>query len=269
MFWVSTEGGITSVERALHLMEALLDGPVGATALSARLGVSKATAFRLARTLQANGYVVQLDDSRYTLGPRCLMLAAWAFGHIDIRRELRWAEEELHDRTGETALLSVLAGRDSVCIDSIQSKHSVVSVATVGEVWPVHTCSSGLAFLADDEPLLEMYLQQPIEGSTSQTVTDTEELRSMLKKFRAAGYSVNRSYWRDGVCAVGAVVHDAGGNAIAALSVMLPEFRLEESGVESLGSMVSEVANRASARLGHRAVPHLPRRTSGDPATSL
>jgi IclR family KDG regulon transcriptional repressor len=253
---MKVEGGIASVERALHLMEALLDGPEGATALAAKLNVSKATAFRLARTLQANGYVVQLDDSRYTLGPRCLMLAAWAFGHIDIRRELRWAEEEIHERTGETALLSVLAGRDSVCIDSIPSKHSVVSVATVGAVWPAHTCSSGLAFLADDDPLLEAYIQQPLQEATGDTVTDPASLHHLVEEFRDLGYAVNRGYWRDGVCAVGAVVHDATGKGIAALSVMMPEFRLQEAGVEGLGDLVSDVAARASSRLGYRGPTH-------------
>lgn len=249
---MSTTGGVAAVERALQLMEALLDGPEGATALAARLGVSKATAFRLARTLQGMGYVVQQEDTRYALGPRCLMLAAWAFGHIDIRRELRWAEEELHEKTGETALLSVLAGRDSVCIDSIPSKHSVVSVATVGEVWPAHTSSSGLAFLADDEALLDLYLAEPIEAVTSQT-PDKQAVRALVEKARADGYAVNRGYWRDGVSAVGAVVHDATGKAVAALSVMMPDFRLDEAGAEELGRLVSDVCSRASTRLGFRA----------------
>ena len=73
------------------------------------------------------------------------MFATWAFGQIDIRRELRWALEELHYRTGETALPDVLAGRDSVCIDSIPSKPKASSRwPTVGAVWPAHTSSSGL-----------------------------------------------------------------------------------------------------------------------------
>ncbi|WP_371574315.1 IclR family transcriptional regulator [Streptomyces sp. NBC_01314] len=249
---MSYDGGIASVERALELMEALLDGPVGATALAARMGVSKATAFRIARTLQNKGYVVQLDDTRYTLGPRCLMLAAWAFGHIDIRRELRWAEEEIYERTGETVLLSVLAGRSSVCVDSIPSKHSVVSIASVGEVWPAHTSSAGLSFLADDPTLLETYLEEPLQAATGRTVADPDELRRLLAQYRADGYAVNRGYWRDGVCAVGAVVHDASGRAIAALSAMMPEFRLEEAGVEELGLLVMDVAARASERLGYR-----------------
>ncbi|MCW2688846.1 MAG: putative IclR family transcriptional regulator [Mycobacterium sp.] len=250
---MATDGGIASVERALRLLEALLDGPVGVTGLAGQIGVSKATAFRLARTLQAHGYVVQLDDTRYRLGPRCVTLAAAASGNIDLRRELRWAEEELHERTGETALLSVLAGRDSVCIDSIPSKQSVVSVATVGEIWPAHASSSGLAFLADDDELLESYIAQPLSQTTESTITSPEGLRTLIADVRAYGYAVNLAYFREGVCAVGAVVHDAGGRAVAALSVMMPQFRLEEAGVETLGSLVLDVATRASARLGWRA----------------
>ena len=233
-------------------MEALLDGPQRATALASKLGVSKATAFRLARTLQGIGYVVQGEDSKYSLGPRCLILATWAFGNIDTRRELRWAEEELNARTGETALLTVQAGRDSVCIDSIPSTQGIVSVASVGAVWPAHTCSSGLAFLATDDDYREEYMQQPLSQPTGQTISDPEELRTMLQEFKRLGYAVNRSYWRDGVGAVGAVVRDAAGEPVAALSVMMPEFRLEENGVEALGKLVVDVADRASARLGYR-----------------
>lgn len=244
--------GVTSVERALRLMEALLDGPMGATGLAAMLGVSKATAFRLARTLEANGYVVQLDDSRYTLGPRCLMLAAWAFGHVDIRRELRWAIEELHEKTSETAMISVQAGNDSVCIDSIPSNQPVVSMAAVGEVWPAHTCSAGLAMLSQDEEFRELYLSQPLEKATSHTVVDADALRRMLQKFQKSGYSVNNSYWREGVSAVASVVNDATGKPVAALSIMLPTFRLKVHGVETLGALVRDVAARSSARLGYR-----------------
>lgn len=249
---MSDTGGVTSVERALRLMEALLDGPIGATGLAAVLGVSKATAFRLARTLEANGYVVQLEDTRYTLGPRCLMLAAWAFGHIDIRRELRWAEEELHAKTGETAMLSVQAGNDSVCIDSIPSNQSIVSVASVGEVWPAHTCSAGLAMLANDDKFRDLYLSHALAKATEHTITDPDALLPLLQDFRTRGYAVNHSYWRDGVSAVGAVVHEASGKPVAALSVMLPSFRLDESGESALGSLVADVATRASARLGYR-----------------
>jgi DNA-binding IclR family transcriptional regulator len=250
-------GGVSSVERALRLLEALADGPEGATELAHRIGTSKATAFRLARTLQNSGYVVQLPDAKYRLGPKCLTLAAWAFGNIDLRRELRWAEEELNVRTGETALLAVLAGREAVCIDSIPSRHSVVSVATVGAIWPLHASSPGLAMLADDESLLERYLAEPLSTYTDKTITDPDALKALLEQVRADGYAVNDEFWRDDVCAVGAVVHDATGQAVAGLAVVLPQFRLDQSGSAALGTLVTDVARRASERLGWRGRPQV------------
>lgn len=249
---MAADGGVASVKRALHLMEALLDGPVGATALAAKLDVSKATAFRLARTLQSEGYVVQLEDSRYTLGPRCLMLAAWAFGRIDIRRELRWAEEELHERTGETAYLTVLAGRECVCIDSIPSaRTSVVSPANVGEVWPVHACATGIAFMAADTPFMELYLQQELRAATPHTVTDPDRIRDLVEQTKVDGYAVNHSWWREGVFAISSVVHDATGRPIAALGLMMPEVRQQDDD-KALGELMADVAARASLRFGYR-----------------
>jgi len=231
-------------------MENLLEGPMGATTLAARLGVSKATAFRLARTMQTAGYVVQLEDSRYTLGPRCLMLAALAFGRVDIRRELRWATEELQERTGETAFLTVLAGREAAVIDSIPSKQSVVSTATVGEVYPVHASSAGLAFLAADPDFMEVYLQGELSAPTKHTVTDPEKVRALVEDVKVKGYALNHSYWRDGVFAVSACVRDAAAKPIAALGIMMPEFRLEHSSPDELGKLVADITTRASERFG-------------------
>ncbi len=249
---MSTEGTVSSLERALRIMEALAEGPVGVTALANRLDINKTTVFRLTRTLQEHGYVVQLEDTRYRLGPRCMMLAASASGDVDYRRELRWAIEEIAEATRETALLSILAGRDVVCIDSIPSTQSVVSVATVGEIWPAHMCAPGLAFLADDEAALATYLRQPLRRNTEQTIASAGKLRTALKVVRERGYAVNTSFFRDGVCAVGALVHDSRGRAVAALSVMLPDFRFAEVGEESLAAVVVDVAARASKQLGWR-----------------
>lgn len=249
---MSAEGTVSSLERALRIMEALAEGPLGVTALANRLDLNKTTVFRLTRTLQEQGYVVQLEDTSYRLGPRCMLLAAAASGDIDYRRELRWALEEIAEKTRETALLSILAGRDAVCIDSIPSKQSVVSVATVGEIWPAHTCSAGLAFLADDETVLDQYLKEPLTKNTDDTISTPKKLREALKVVRDKGYSVNTNYFRSGVCAVGALVHDSRGHAVAALSVMLPDFRFHEVGEEALAAVVLDVATRASKRLGWR-----------------
>ena len=244
------EHNLSSVERALRLLELVATGPpLGATELAGRLDTSKATAFRLARTLQANGYLEQLEDARYRLGSRCMILAARASGEIDLQHNCAVPRSSA-TRTEETVLLTVLSGRFAVCLDSIPSTRGVITVAQIGMVWPPHAVSGGLAILAHDDEQCDEYLAEPLTRHAPDTITDSERLRSVLADVRRAGYALNYGYLRPGVCAVGAVVRRASGKPVAALSVMLPEFRLRETGVAALGDVVRTVADEASRRLG-------------------
>ncbi len=140
---------LTSVDRALRLLEELArHGPLGATELANRTGCAKATAFRLARTLQARGFVVQNQDSSYRLGPRCLLLATGVHTSFDVRREALPAMEALRDETGETVQLTVLEGSDVVYVEQVPSSKPVRSVGTMGQRAPAHTVSGGLSQLA-------------------------------------------------------------------------------------------------------------------------
>ena len=133
---------LSSVDRALSLLEELArHGPLGATELANRTGCAKATAFRLARTLQARGFVVQNQDSSYRLGPRCLLLATGVHTSFDVRREALPTMEALRDETGETVQLTVLEGSDVVYVEQVPSSKPVRSVGTMGQRAPAHTAS--------------------------------------------------------------------------------------------------------------------------------
>lgn len=69
---------VTSVRRALELLDAFgIDEPrLSMAELARRTKLAKTTALRLARTLEASGYLVQLDDSHWRLGPSTAWLAA-------------------------------------------------------------------------------------------------------------------------------------------------------------------------------------------------
>ena len=60
---------IQSVQRALHLMEAVADSDGRATAkeLARRTGLALPTAYHLLRTLVHEGYLRRLDDGCYVL----------------------------------------------------------------------------------------------------------------------------------------------------------------------------------------------------------
>ena len=249
-----TENGIASVNRALLLLEELAEaGSLGATELAGRLDTTKTTSFRLARTLQARGYVVQDPDSTYRLGPRCLTLGDSARRGMDLRAGLRPTLEALHALTEETIQLTVLSGREVIYLDQLLSPKPVLSVSQIGARSPAHCVSPGLALLAalpDDD--LEAFLLGPLERHTDRTITDPDALRAEIAAARRRGYTVNLGGYRPDVGGVGAAILDHQANPVAAISVCVPTYRLERLDLGQLGSHVRRAANEASESLGLR-----------------
>jgi DNA-binding IclR family transcriptional regulator len=235
---------LSSVDRALRLLEELArHGPLGATDLANRTGCAKATAFRLARTLQGRGFVVQNPDATYRLGPRCLLLATGVHASFDVRREALPAMEALRDETGETVQLTVLEGTDVVYVEQVASSKPVRSVGTMGQRAPAHCVSGGLSLLAAlPFDRVRALLPNPLPRPTSASIPSLERLAAELERIRVRGYAVNRGGFRSDVGGVGTSVIDAHGRAVAALNICVPLFRLEELGVERLGGLVARAA---------------------------
>ena len=199
------EPALSSVDRALRLLEELArHGPLGATELANRTGCAKATAFRLARTLQARGFVVQNQDSSYRLGPRCLLLATGVHTSFDVRREALPAMEALRDETGETVQLTVLEGSDVVYVEQVPSSKPVRSVGTMGQRAPAHCVSGGLSQLALlPFERVRALLPSPLPRPTSASIPSLERLEAELERVRARGFAINRGGFRHDVGGVG------------------------------------------------------------------
>jgi DNA-binding IclR family transcriptional regulator len=247
-----THNGLSSVDRALRLLDELAEhGPLGATELANRLGTAKATAFRLARTLQARGYVVQNPDSSYRLGPRCLLLATGVHASLDLRRELLPVLEGLHAATDETVQLTTLDGADVVYVEQLVSPKPVLSVGQMGSRSPAHCVSGGLAQLAMAPPAaVDALLARPLHRYTEATITAPGVLRRELQAVRERGYAINRGAFRPDVGGVGAAVLGAHGRPVAAINICVPLYRLEALGVERLGELVARAAVDAGRLLG-------------------
>ena len=252
---------LSSVDRALRLLEELArHGPLGATELANRTGCAKATAFRLARTLQARGFVVQNQDSSYRLGPRCLLLATGVHTNFDVRHEALPAMEALRDETGETVQLTVLDGADVVYVEQVTSSKPVRSVGTMGQRAPAHTASRAASRSSPRcrSSRVRALLPNPLPRPTAASIPSLERLAVELERVRARGFAINRGGFRHDVGGVGTRVLDAHGRAVASINVCVPLFRLEELGVDRLGALVvraaAEVSQGSSLAAGAGAV---------------
>ena len=209
--------------------------------------------------MQARGFVVQNPDSTYRLGPRCLLLASGVHASFDVRHEALPVMEALRDETGETVQLSILEGPDVVYVEQVPSLKAVRSVGTMGQRAPAHCVTGGLSQLAllPFERVREI-LPDPLPRPTSASIPSLERLEDELERVRARGFAINRGGFRHDVGGVGTSILDAHGRAVAALNICVPLFRLEELGVDCLGSVViraaAEVSQGSSLAAGAGAV---------------
>src|ERR1700737_4474486 len=115
------KGGGQSVERAFELLEIMASaGPsIAFGELAARAELPQPTIHRLVRTLLAMGYVRQLPNRQYSLGPKLIRLGESAAQLIGA-----WSRQHLAglvERTGETANMAVLDNDMAVYVAQVPS----------------------------------------------------------------------------------------------------------------------------------------------------
>ncbi|MFC6152349.1 IclR family transcriptional regulator [Nocardioides yefusunii] len=244
---------IATVERAadllLHMASAV--GPdFGITELAEELGVSKTAVHRLLATLRNSGMVtLEPRTRRYSLGVSALRLGLSYLDRVDVRRMGRPAIEDLADRTGETATLSVmLGGHERICVDQVLPDREVILSVRMGEPFPLHAGSAGMAFLAFlPAEARAAYLASPrLASLTANTVTDPARLAEIIDEVRERGWSESNGTRRVGAASIAAPVLSHEGFPIAAVGLCGPAERFLEHREECVAELL--VASRELSR---------------------
>jgi DNA-binding IclR family transcriptional regulator len=247
--------GIDAVDRTVAILEQLATQPegVGVLRLSASVGLAPSTLHRYLASLQEHGLVDQAPDRRYTLTYRLYVLGLAAAKGFDLEANAHASLRRLAAESGETVCLMVRDGHHSVCIEQIESGHQLRIEARIGSRSDLRLGSTGRVLLAfaPEEVRARVLDQPPVPPRTPNTITDPDELRSLLESIRRDGFYVSRSQVDAGVMAVAAPVRDRSEEVIAAIAVVAPETRLAADPVLSRTiDLVSDQAAVLSQRLG-------------------
>ena len=220
------------------------------------LRISRATAFRLAYTLQADGYLQRVPHSdAFQLGLQVLSLGFEYLASLDLIEIARPLVEDLRDRTDASAHVGVRDGTDAVYVLKAPSRHRLRSDVTVGSRMPAHATSVGRALLLDatEEELRALYRGVRMRRISEQTPGSVDELVARLARERRKGYVSYRSAYSPGIASVAAPVRDASGAIVAGVNVSdyesLPAMREQESSVKD---EVLRTALAISRGLGYR-----------------
>jgi IclR family acetate operon transcriptional repressor len=224
----TASGGVQSVERVFELLEVITaaGGEMSLSELSAAANLPLPTIHRLLRTLVPPGYVRQLPNRNYALGPRLILLGEAAgrqFGS-----SARPMLDGLVAQLGESANMAVLDGQQVVYIAQAQSSRSMRMFTEVGRRAPTHNTGVGKAILATlpDEQVRSIVTAAGMPTPTEKSLGTVEELFADLERIRERGYAVDDEEQEIGVRCFSMAV--PGAPTPTAISVSGPVSRVDE-----------------------------------------
>jgi len=224
------------------------------TQLASALGINKSTVYRLLNAMQKFELIEQNPASeRYRLGLKLHELGSRAVESRTLQNEARVHLLEMSRRSRESVSLAVPASGGVVCLDRIDSAHSIITVRTVvGARFPAHCTAAGKAVLAHlPESEMDLILARgPLTRFTPFTLTRVSELKQQLHEVRQRGYALDRQELERGLSGVAVPVLSPHGQLIAAVGIAGPTLRFRGKELAQKIAMVKETAANFSASLG-------------------
>jgi DNA-binding IclR family transcriptional regulator len=248
------DGGTEAILRAADVLLLFLGvaSVLGVSEIARQLDLSKATTYRILRSLVARDFLV-LDDKlrKYRLGPAAAALGARAFRDLDVRQIAYPYLKRLQQHTGETAALSVLVGSSRIYLDQVPSTQLLKMTIEIGQLNPLHAGASSKAILAFATPdLRQMVLAGPLETIALHTKVDVDLLTTDLQQIVESGVSISFEEHQLGVGAVAAPLLGIDGYALGSICVFGPLQRYTAETVSQHGPLVKQAAREISLQLG-------------------
>lgn len=219
------ETGTRTAERTLALLAVICErGRATLSEASRATDLAPSTALRLLRTLEGAGFVRRDDDASYTPGGRIIQLGAQALSNESLVDLTGPAMKRLADATGESVYLSIVGHHDTALyIAIVEGTHSIRHRSWVGGTIPLDGTAAG---------------------------------QSLTGAIPAGSWALVKSGVESDVTAIAAPIR-VGRRVVAALSLVVPSYRLGEDDASRYGDLlVAEVA-ALSSELGGPAAHEL------------
>lgn len=213
-----TESSTRTVQRALTLLASVCDSGSTSLAEAARgADLPPSTALRLMRTLEAADFLARGEGSNYQPGPRLIQLGAKAFSREMLVPLSREPMQKVVSATGESVYLSVPGAEETALyIGIVEGTFSVRHTNWVGRTVPLEGSAAGVV----------------LRGETPDS-----------------GYVVLENTIEEDVTAISAPI-SAAGTVVAAMSTLVPTYRLDERKRTACGEALVAATEEVSRALG-------------------
>jgi len=247
--------GSQSADRALAVLDLLGDAgqELGVREIARELALAPSIVQRMIKTLSDRGYVERgPGGQKYRVGYRAFQVGRSYLADSDLHAASLPELRTMAERDQINAYLGVLRGGSIVYLEALQSKGPIAITSTPGSSAPLHSTAFGKALLAElpDAEIAGALGPEPFQRLTPKTKTTLREFMQEVEEIRRSGYAISDEENIEGVFAVGAVIRDTSGQAVASISGAVPRHQLQSEGIHNLCRIVADAGQRISRRLG-------------------
>jgi DNA-binding IclR family transcriptional regulator len=247
---------IPNLARGMRLLELLAGYPDGLaqSVIAQMLSIPPNSVFRIVVTLENLGYLSRDPESRQVVLTRKML----GISHSAVR-ETSLVEKslppmrQLRDQTGETVVLNVRYGHESVVLERVEGTHPFRFAVDPGLRSEITCAAHGKAILANlSQSTRESVLDKsPFTRWTDATIVDRSVLERELDVIRRTGYAIDREEGQKGVRCVSAAIFDHTAKVAGAITVTGPAERLSDEVQLELGPAVRKAAAEISVQMGN------------------
>ncbi len=243
-----------SILRALSILETFegKDVALSIAEISRAVGLHRSTVHRLVVTLESAGWLCKLQKSeKFVLGLKVLTLRENVNQPLSLVDVIRPLLDDLAKRTGETIILSMKDGMQTICVDIIESTYVLKISSRIGQGYPLYAGATGLAVLIgmDEADVREYLSKTKLESFTSATYTDPEKLYQLYLRGRNDGFIVSSGHVDSGVVGIGVPIFFKKLNKYGSISCVLPDSRASRENVENIICHVKQTLKEINRRI--------------------
>ncbi|MEO8545134.1 MAG: IclR family transcriptional regulator [Betaproteobacteria bacterium] len=229
--------------------------------LARRLGLPRASVFRMLQTLEQLGFVERAGDSaHYQLGMAVLRLGFEYLASMELTELGRPIIDALASATGLSAHLVVRDDREVVFIAKAVGPSFMFNSIQVGARLPAHATVLGRILLADLslQSLKTLYQGVELSSFTAQTPITLQALKKSIDADAQRGYGISQGGFEAAISTIAAPVFNEHHRVSAAVSVTVPAQQIDPEARDELVAQVRSAAQRLSQCISHVPAVGLP-----------
>jgi len=214
---------VRALARGLSVIRSFTtDSPVKTvTQVAQSIGLDRAGARRMLRTLEALGYV-RHDGLNFSLTPRILDLARVYLSTTALWSGVEPVLQKLAKEVREACSATILDGTDIVHVADVPGPRLMTAHVAVGTRLPAYCTSTGRILLGalSKHELGRVLKASNITKRTRYSITSITELKRIIERDHERGWSFLNQELEEGVCGLAVPIFDRSRRTIAAITVV-------------------------------------------------